>query len=199
MKRKTKVTWIVLALIGVAIVLLGLFHHQLFDSTGVALQENIATGREPPATGRADRYFVELTLSHNEPQPVTGVYTIRAYGDVLGAAGEDSPEGRNFYRLPVHDAAPGQTAGVVARFYTTNSQLKANGLTPDFVYKHARLAFVVDFQGTAADGRKLSQWWVFGNAAPPDVEQVFKKLTDQLNAGDMTLDAVDRELKRLGH
>jgi hypothetical protein len=108
----------------------------------------------------SNRYVFQLEIFHRADVPLSGRYIVRAFGDVFGNGGENSPEGSNYAFLDVVNDLPGESGGIKTRFYVNNAFLKNYGLDSEFVEATAFMKIQAEFipSGSSEKDWKKTFW-----------------------------------------
>lgn len=108
-----------------------------------------------------DKYRITITIYHTAPNPISGRVIIRAYGDVFGEGGEESPGADNYDFGDLANAPPGESGGYTALYYVNNPALRANNLPAETVKTNATMRFHVDFQPASSEKDWRPTTWKF--------------------------------------
>jgi hypothetical protein len=94
------------------------------------------------------KFRFNVSIYHSAANPISGRVIIRAYGDVFGKGGENTPEAENYKFKDIVNAPPGESGGFTTFFYIKNPLLD-DDVPMDIKMaraKNSKMQFYTEFQ-----------------------------------------------------
>ena len=102
-----------------------------------------------------DSYKQYIYIYHKSPNPVSGRFIIRAFGDVFGNGGE----GSNYKFFDIVDSLPGIDISNNTYFLINNPALRQDNIPDETIEKNTTMRLKIEFQPVASEKEWKATTW----------------------------------------